>query len=218
MQIESFLRNTYRLDSDGCMLTRPRLKCNDGFSMSVQASKEHECKPKENLIDGNYDQVEISELSENEPWFLPFMNHNGIFRDMDPQPVPVAIVELVILKHGGLFDDSDMQIRKFLKDTTHINPRTNKLLRRPRIICNDGFSMSVQASGACYCEPRLDLISGEYYSVEVGYPNQKEDILLQYAEDKDNPTETVYGWVPIAVVESVINKHGGIVNSSGEVK
>ena len=216
MQIESFLRNTYRLDSDGYLCTRPRLICNDGFTMSVQASEDHECKPRENLVDGNYDQVEISGLSEDESWFLPYLPKKGIFKVMKPCPIPVAIVELVILKHGGILDERDMQIRKFLKDTTRINPRTNKLLLRPRIVCNDGFSMSVQASQGCYCEPRLDLISGEYLSVEVGYPNQKEDILLPYVEDESNPTETVYGWVPIEVVESVIIKHCGIVDLSEE--
>lgn len=33
---------------------------------------------------------------------------------------------------------------------------------------------------------------------------------MQYAEDEDRPTATVYGYVPVSVVEALIDKHGGI--------
>ena len=41
---------------------------------------------------------------------------------------------------------------------------------RPRIICMDGVSLSVQAADGMYCQPRINHSS--YYSeVEVGYPS-----------------------------------------------
>ena len=40
-------------------------------------------------------------------------------------------------------------------------------------------------------------------------------MLIQYAEVADDPTKTVYGYVPSKTVSLVIAKHGGIM--SGEV-
>lgn len=78
-----------------------------------------------------------------------------------------------------------------------------------RIKCADGFTMSVQAGETHYCEPRTD--TGPYRSVEVGYPSSKEDLLMEYAEMPDQPTKTVYGWVPSETIWDVILKHGGRV-------
>ena len=33
---------------------------------------------------------------------------------------------------------------------------------------------------------------------------------MPYAEDRERPTDTVYGYVPVEIVERVIEKHGGI--------
>ena len=74
-----------------------------------------------------------------------------------------------------------------------------------RIICDDGFTMSVQASEFYYCKPREN--KGPYYQVEIGFPNQGEALIAQYAEDIDNLTYTVYGYVPIEIVAQVIQKH-----------
>ena len=79
-----------------------------------------------------------------------------------------------------------------------------------KIICADGFSMSVQASGTAYCTPRKTG-AVRYSEVEIGFPSSREDLLLEYAEDQGNPTETVYGYVPANIVSLVIVKHGGIV-------
>lgn len=78
-----------------------------------------------------------------------------------------------------------------------------------RLICKDGFDMSVQASNVHYCSPRVD--NADYYSeVEVGYPTVSEEELLDYAEDRLRPTKTVYGYVPVESVDKIILKHGGI--------
>jgi len=83
-----------------------------------------------------------------------------------------------------------------------------------RVVCADGFTMSVQASAWNYCRPQVSAAS-KYESVEVGFPSVKEPMLMPYAETPENPTDTVYAYVPVEVVTNMIVKHGGMV--SGEV-
>lgn len=92
--------------------------------------------------------------------------------------------------------------------------RTRKMEKwgvRPDMKCADGFSISVQASVYHYCSPRT-MDADQYESVELGYPNMEDPIIADYAENPDDLTETVYKYVPIEVVNEVIEKHGGIVN------
>ena len=81
---------------------------------------------------------------------------------------------------------------------------------RPRIICKDGFEISVQGGDMFhYCFPRSK--ANVYDEVECGYPSDEESELLRYAENRLRPTDTVYGYVPISVIERIVEKHGGIV-------
>lgn len=97
-----------------------------------------------------------------------------------------------------------MNIHDFIK-ATH---KDDKYCMRPKIVCKDGFSMSVQGSEGHYCSPRKTL---DYYiSMEIGFPSQKEDLIMEYTEQHEQPTDTVYGWVPVGVIDDVIEKHGGI--------
>jgi hypothetical protein len=75
-------------------------------------------------------------------------------------------------------------------------------------VCNDGFSISVQASANHYCEPRGDGV--HWRRVECGFPSVEEAALLGYAENPDDPTGTVYGYVPVRLVEKIIKRHGGV--------
>ena len=83
-----------------------------------------------------------------------------------------------------------------------------------KVVCADGFTMSVQANHGAYCEPRLSKHK-KYNLVEVGYPSEEEPLIMPWAERPDRPTDTVYGYVPVEVVTTVIVKHGGMVE--GEV-
>ena len=79
------------------------------------------------------------------------------------------------------------------------------------LYCNDGFSMSVQAHKHSYCSPRVNPEETDCYDkVEVGFPSDREELLMEYVEDYDNPTDTIYAYVPVKVVQEVIEKHGGI--------
>lgn len=84
--------------------------------------------------------------------------------------------------------------------------------RAPRIECMDGFSLSVQASHGAYCQPRTNL--ADWYQVEVGYPSAQPTEFLSYAEDRDKPTSTVYGYVPVELVVAEINLHGGVLEGA----
>lgn len=81
---------------------------------------------------------------------------------------------------------------------------------RPQLVCKDGFKISVQASEGHYCSPRVDG-DVKYNKVELGFPNMEDELIAEYAEDPENLTETVYGWVPVEIVNKLIEKHGGIV-------
>ena len=105
-----------------------------------------------------------------------------------------------------------MTIKEFLATTikSHKYLFSDEIIQenRPRLFCNDGFSISVQASSFHYCRPRLDGVQN-YESVELGFPSKEDELINEYAEDEPY-TETVYGYVPIEIVEELINKHGGI--------
>ena len=83
-----------------------------------------------------------------------------------------------------------------------------------KVTCADGFTMSVQANANAYSIPKM---TGApiYTQVEVGFPSAKEELLMEWCEEPEDPTGTVYGYVPVQVVTNVIAKHGGIIE--GEV-
>lgn len=82
--------------------------------------------------------------------------------------------------------------------------------RQVRIItCADGLSFSAQASKFHYCTPRNSI--GPWTAVEIGFPSQRVGEFMEYADDPDDATGTVYGYVPVEAVEAVIDRHGGIV-------
>lgn len=78
------------------------------------------------------------------------------------------------------------------------------------ITCQDRFNISVQCSAGHYCSPRMTLPVESYEAFELGFPSEKEELIMEYAEEPENPTETVYAQVPLGVVLKVIEKHGGI--------
>lgn len=104
-----------------------------------------------------------------------------------------------------------MNINQFLKATEQFKMSGGHEYRKstPRVVCADGFNMSVQVSSNHCCTPRVN-DADFYFNVEIGYPSEAEPIIMEFAEQPDNPTETVYGYVPVALVDEVIAKHGGL--------
>ena len=102
-----------------------------------------------------------------------------------------------------------MKVQEFLNETYKVMGEYQ--MTRPKIICNDGFEMSVQAGYLLYSMPR-EGGKIDYFTVEVGYPSENEELFrsFEFAEDKENYTNTVYPYVDIEIVDKVIEKHNGI--------
>lgn len=91
----------------------------------------------------------------------------------------------------------------------------------PRIVCADGFSMSVQVGEHNYCLPRQT--EGPHTHMEGGFPSSAplDPELLASREnayygdtDEGDPCETVYPYVAREVFEREFALHGGIVEGS----
>jgi hypothetical protein len=99
-----------------------------------------------------------------------------------------------------------MKAIEFLEKTFHDGIRVREPAK-----CADGFTISIQGGTEFhYCEPRRN--ANLYYELELGFPSESDDLIFQFAEDSERPTQTVYSYVPIETVEALVEKHGGIVN------
>jgi len=115
-----------------------------------------------------------------------------------------------------------MKINEFIKNNLRVKTLSNDPLmkhmmtssRLPHIVCEDGFTMSVQVGYSLYCTPKK--VAKRYSAVEIGYPSEPEELIKEYAEfapfdeDTTDYTDTVYPYVPVSVVDKVLKKHGGI--------
>ena len=104
-----------------------------------------------------------------------------------------------------------MRINQFIQN--NLNPITHNFSTLPKIICADGFSMSVQVGGSLYSTPKK--IAKRYSAVEIGFPSEHEILIESYAEGHDFENDldyinTVYPYVPVRIVDKVLKKHGGI--------
>jgi hypothetical protein len=87
-----------------------------------------------------------------------------------------------------------------------------KNYHNPRIVCADGFSISVQAHHFAYCKPRQS--EGPHTHMEGGFPSMiPGEELLGYMEGGEfkDPCDTVYPYVPREIFEREFEAHGGIV-------
>ncbi len=98
-----------------------------------------------------------------------------------------------------------------------------KSSRNPYVICKDGFEMSVQCGQSLYSSPKD--VAKRYKEVEIGFPSAPEPLIAEYAEDweiegDDDPRlcNTVYGYVPVGLVNKVLKKHGGIDEEAVQAK
>ena len=79
-----------------------------------------------------------------------------------------------------------------------------------RLVLANGVSLSIQASEDHYCTPRETLPYSQYIEFEVGFPSEEIEALMPYCDDSDNPTDTVYGYVPLEVLDAYIASVGGV--------
>ena len=95
-------------------------------------------------------------------------------------------------------------------------PISNLYLVRPRAVMADGFSVSIQATEYTYCTPAMNH-ARSYTDVELGFPSEEDKLINEYTEylEDDTYTDTVYPYVPVEIVDKLIEKHGGIVAVEG---
>ena len=74
----------------------------------------------------------------------------------------------------------------------------------PRMVCADGFEMSVQGHFGAYSSPRDDF-ANEYSAVEIMCA-QVDD----FGGGEPCDSEFVYAYVPVQTVNAFIEKHGGL--------
>ena len=115
-----------------------------------------------------------------------------------------------------------MKINEFIKKNLKVkvlndDPLMKHIMtssRLPHIVCEDGFSMSVQVGYSLYSTPKK--VAKRYSAVEIGFPSEPEELIKEYAEfapfdeDTTDYTDTVYPYVPVKIVDKVLKKHGGI--------
>ena len=84
---------------------------------------------------------------------------------------------------------------------------------RPKIVCTDGFKMSVQGNEMTYSIPKK--VATEFQAMEIGFPSAQEDLIMEFIDNLgQDPIQSVYGFVPIDRIEKVVEKHGGIDESA----
>jgi len=96
--------------------------------------------------------------------------------------------------------------------TDFLTQPTNYFGYRPAVELGDGTILSIQGHKLSYSVPRQP--STAYESVEVAIKGGHFDEIAAYAEDFDNP-ESVFGFVPVNVLDDAVAAHGGIVKIYG---
>lgn len=98
---------------------------------------------------------------------------------------------------------------KTYNDLSNILRLNEKYLRRPRLVFENGFSVSIQAGSGMYCSPRRD--KGPYSDLEIGYPSDIVDewsIYMDGNPEITDPTSTVYPYVPVLIIVDFLKMCG----------
>lgn len=80
----------------------------------------------------------------------------------------------------------------------------------PRIYCKDGFNVSVQVHHGAYCasENGIQQFGLQWKDVEWGYPSNP--LTDEKYNPEDSSGESVGAYVPIEIMDELIEQHGGI--------
>ena len=81
----------------------------------------------------------------------------------------------------------------------------------PRIVCADGFNVSLQVNSGNYCESENGYreFGKEFVSAEFGFTSIHEPMFAEYSENEEDTTGSV-GRVPVEVIDNCLVSHGGI--------
>lgn len=98
---------------------------------------------------------------------------------------------------------------KTLSEFLTLTTSSERYYVRPRLDLESGLTLSVQGHETSYSKPKSAL-SSTYETLEIRFPSEKINDIMKYAEEKENPTGTVYGHVPYHLIEKIISDNGGI--------
>lgn len=107
--------------------------------------------------------------------------------------------------------DKEMEVIRFLKESYAVKKEPYASIIRPRVVCKDGSSFSVQASEDHLCFPKESLKDGKYESVELMLNGRPRESLKEHLSEYDTlGFVSYYGLVPVEKVEAFITERGGI--------
>jgi len=78
----------------------------------------------------------------------------------------------------------------------------------PSIETNNGLEIAIQAGELFCCSPRDNY--GPWELVEINYINRRIEKLTAYADDAENIEDTIYRWVPVDLIDEIVEENGGI--------
>ena len=99
-----------------------------------------------------------------------------------------------------------------LECTQMSNTYDRKIFFLPRVYCKDGFNISIQVHNGNYCasENGTRTFGLNWIEVEWGFRSEPIDGEKYHAEDKEDTTNSVGGWVDIKLIDELCEQHGGI--------
>ena len=119
MTINEFLRK-YRKQRNGMQIVRPRVRCADGYTVSVQAGDRWNSEPR--LDTGWYGKVELGYPTEKDTELQSYAKNKRDLCGSVYDFVPVKLVDEVLTKHGGIVGaDFSNDGAGFWEDETHGN-------------------------------------------------------------------------------------------------
>lgn len=85
-----------------------------------------------------------------------------------------------------------------------------------RVLLRNGVSLSIQASEYHNCIPKKNVNYDKYTHFEGGFPSEAIPELMEYAEEPQDPCNSIYPYVPREVLSTIFNKYGvvGFVEGS----
>ena len=111
-------------------------------------------------------------------------------------------------------DDLPVDVNAFLRENHY--EFLGLFIPKPHLECADGYSVFIQAGDGSnlHCWPQGD--NDEYTHVEVGHPSVVDEELTPYYFEDDE--EEKYSFVPVAVMNKILIKHGGITAIGDEAE
>jgi len=110
-----------------------------------------------------------------------------------------------------------MTLKDYLRTCVDLATNNGVLYNRnffliPRVFCKDGFSISIQCSDGSYCASELGVrtYGSDWVKAEWGFPSEAIDGKKYNAEQEDNTTETVGGYVDTDLLQELLDEHGGL--------